>query len=172
MDVAAVNRPYKTAVLAVADVDRISVLAVEERAAVRCVVSTDGPKKEGHMLRLLLCVMKMFWVKLAELSAEKLFNVVDVVGHKARDSSAERDAVFGLDCGQVDVDFALTKKTCCFTATLLFLAMAIIAPTSAAATSKTARQTAMKHRTVGTCHLSIVCRGRSAALSTFSRMRV
>lgn len=100
MDVAAVNRPYKTAVLAVVDDDRISsVLAMEKRAAVRWVTSTDGLKEEEHLLRLLLCVVNFFWVKLAELSAEKLFDVDAVVGHKVRDSAAERDAVFGLDCG-------------------------------------------------------------------------
>jgi hypothetical protein len=167
VDVTAVNRPYKTVVLVVAGDDRISsILAMEERAALRYVVSTDASKEEECMLRLLLCVVKVSWVKPAELSAEKLFDTAVVIGHKVRDISAERDPVFGLACEKVDVDFALT------TATLLFLAMAIIAPTSAAATSTTARQTAMKHRTVGRCHLSAVRRGRSAALSTSSRVRV
>ena len=68
-----------------------------------------------------------------------------------------RKVVLASLCELANEELSFTKEVSKSSPLLVFLAMAIMAPMSAAVTNIAARQTAMKHRVVLFCHLLFVC---------------
>ena len=84
----------------------------------------------------------------AESSTVRTPDVAVVVDHGIDVDSVERDVVLASVSGTGYVELPFAEEEFCFTPCFELLAMAIIAPTSAAVTRVTAMQMAMKHRMV------------------------
>jgi hypothetical protein len=87
-------------------------------------------------------------VDVAELSTVKTPDVAVVVDHGIDVDSVERDVVLASVSGTGYVELPCIKVSSSFTKSFERLAIAIIAPTSAAVTRVAAMQMAMKHRMV------------------------
>lgn len=130
-----------------------SVVLVVEPIGLGCVVLTDGLKDEESISTTLLDAVGPSCVDNCELSAVKPSGLVVGVDHGMEAGLVKRDSVLAPVCEPVDVDSLFTIEESNFTLPLAFLAIATMAPTSAAVTNMAARQTAMKHGMVEGRHL-------------------
>jgi hypothetical protein len=151
VDAGVVNKSYEGMVMDV-DASRddggFSVVAVEGLPELGCVLLTDEPKEGDSNSRLLLYAVGLSCVDVTELSTVRSSDVVVGIDHGVETRLVERDIVLGSDCEAVNVELTLTKEASVSMPPFAFLAIATMAPTSAAVTNIAARQTAMKHRMV------------------------
>lgn len=66
----------------------------------------------------------------AESTAVKSSDVAIAVDHGIEAESVERDVIFGMDCESVNVEFPFIEAGSSFRPSFVFLAMAIMVPTS------------------------------------------
>lgn len=111
------------------------------------------------------------FVEVAGLPTVITSDVAAVVDHGVDVDRVERDVVLASVSGTGYVELPFAEEEFCFTPCFELLAMAIIAPTSAAVTRVAAMQMAMKHRMVRDRHLITARRWGRAVPSTFSWMR-
>jgi hypothetical protein len=142
------DRLYEISVLDAAEGDGVFsvVAATYEWIELEDVISINEPKEGRSVWRLLLYAVRPSCADVAELSPVRSPGVTVGVNHGIEAALVERDVVFGSGCVTVDVDFLFTKEESNSTLPFMFLAIATMAPTSAAVTKIAARQTATKHR--------------------------
>jgi hypothetical protein len=88
------------------------------------------------------------FVEVAGLPTVRVSDVAAVVDHGTDVDRVERDVVLASVSETVYMELPSTKEASSFTTSLEFLAIAIIAPTSAAVKRMAEMQMAMKHRMV------------------------
>jgi hypothetical protein len=136
------------------------------------VLLPDELKEEESIWRLWLDAVGPCFVDTAESTVVKSSDVVIAVDHGLEAESVKLDVVFGSDFTSMNVELSVIEEESSCRPPFVFLAMASMAPMSAAVTNTAARQTAMKHRMVRGCQLSLAPRGWYAALSTLSMIRM